>query len=97
MNNRRKNHHRGNMKEAVKRDVSRRSRREDPHRSFWRSLGVLGMVGWPIALASAGGAILGRYLDIHFATGVRFTLMLVTAGALIGSYTAWRIVRDLEK
>lgn len=81
------------VRRAVRRDFSRHARREEGHRTFWRSLGVLGMVGWPIALASVGGAVLGRYLDAHFQTGVRFTLMLLTAGAIVGSYTAWRALK----
>ena len=84
------NHHRDNARNAVKRDFKRHARREEDHREFWRSLGMLGMVGWPIALATVGGAFLGRYLDERFETGVRFTLVLLTAGAMIGSYTAWR-------
>jgi ATP synthase protein I len=85
------------MREALKRDVSRRTKREPEGRSFWHSLGVLGMVGWPIALLSVGGAFLGRSLDGHFNTGVRFTLILITAGAAIGSYTAWRVLEDRQK
>jgi ATP synthase protein I len=81
------------MRHAVKRDLSRHARREEGHRTFWQSLGVLGMVGWPIALASVGGALGGRYLDDRFGTGVQFTLMLLTAGAIIGSYTAWRALK----
>ena len=87
------NHHRNDMRRAVKRDFSRHARREEGHRTFWQSLGVLGMVGWPIALASVGGALAGRYLDDRFGTGVRFTLMLLTAGAMIGSYTAWQALK----
>jgi ATP synthase protein I len=85
------------MREALKRDISRRAQREPGGRSFWHSLGVLGMVGWPIALMSVGGAFLGRYLDVRFNTGVRFTLMLITAGAAIGSYTAWRVLEERQK
>ncbi len=77
---------------AVRRDGSRLARREKGHRSFWRSLNVLGMVGWPIALGSVGGALLGRYLDTQFATGVRYTLMLMTAGVLAGCFAAWKTV-----
>ena len=77
---------------AVRRDSSRLARRETGHRSFWRSLGVLGMVGWPIAMGSVGGALLGRYLDTRFATGVRYTLMLLTAGVLLGCFAAWKAV-----
>jgi ATP synthase protein I len=97
VSNRGPNHHRGNMKRAVERDFARRARREEGHRSFWKSLGVLGMVGWPIALASAGGAILGRYLDTRYGTGVHFTLTLLTAGALLGSYIAWRTVGEQRR
>ena len=93
MSTERGNHHRNDMRRAVKRDFSRHARREEGHRSFWQSLGVLGMVGWPIALASVGGALAGRYLDRRFATGVQFTLMLLTAGAILGSYTAWRALK----
>jgi predicted F0F1-ATPase subunit len=85
------------MREALKRDISRHARREQSNRSFWHSLGVLGMVGWPIAFMSVGGVLLGRYLDVRCATGVRFTLMLLTAGVAIGSYTAWRVLEERRK
>jgi hypothetical protein len=55
------------------------------------------MVGWPIAFMSVGGVLLGRYLDVRCATGVRFTLMLLTAGVAIGSYTAWRVLEERRK
>ena len=87
------NHHRNDMRRAVKRDLSRHARREEGHRAFWQSLGLLGMVGWPIAMATVGGALAGRYLDDRFQTGVKFTLMLLTAGAMFGSYTAWRALK----
>jgi ATP synthase protein I len=51
------------------------------------------MVGWPIALASVGGALAGRYLDGRYQTGVRYTLMLLTAGAILGSYLAWHALK----
>lgn len=77
---------------AVHRDRSRLARRETGHRSFWQSLSVLGMVGWPIAIGSVGGALLGRYLDSNFQGGVRYTLMLMMAGVLLGCFTAWKTV-----
>jgi ATP synthase protein I len=93
MGNSSRNHQRGDMRRAVRRDLSRHARREEGHRTFWQSLGMIGMVGWPIALATVGGALAGRYLDEVFQSGVRFTLMLLTAGALLGSYTAWRALK----
>ena len=93
MNNGPQNHHRSDMRRAVERDFSRHARRERGHRTFWQSLGLLGMVGWPIAIASVGGALVGRYLDNRFDTGVKFTLMLLTAGTMAGCYTAWRALK----
>lgn len=77
---------------AVRRDAQRLARRETGHRSFWRSLGVIGMVGWPIAMGAVGGSFGGRYLDTYFQTGIRFTLMLMTVGVTVGCIAAWRSV-----
>lgn len=79
---------------SLERDVGRLKRREPSAESFWRSLSVLGTVGWSIALPAAAGAWLGHRLDLRFDTGVRFTLMLLTAGVMIGSVVAWRVVRS---
>jgi ATP synthase protein I len=84
---------RPDLRKSLARDVSRRKRRESGHRSFWRSLGVLGMVGWPIAVGASGGAILGHWLDHHFGSGIRYTLILLTLGVTIGCLAAWRAVR----
>ncbi len=77
---------------AVQRDSSRLSRREQGHRSFWRSLNVIGMVGWPIVLATVGGVWLGRYLDMRLESGIRFTLLLLMVGALLGAFVAWKAI-----
>jgi ATP synthase protein I len=79
-------------REAVDRDRSRMARRDPRNRSFWRSLNVLGMVGWPIVIALVSGTFLGRYLDERYGTGIRFTLMLMMVGLLIGCYTAWKSI-----
>jgi len=79
---------------SLDRDVDRYARRERSSETFWRSLSVLGTVGWSIVLPAAGGAWLGHRLDLRFGTGVRFTLMLLTAGVMIGSVVAWRVIRS---
>jgi ATP synthase protein I len=87
------NYRRPDVRDAVRRDFRRQARREPHQRAFWRSLGVLGMIGWPIALAAVGGAVAGRWLDVQLGTGVRLTLTLLTAGTMAGCYAAWRFVR----
>jgi ATP synthase protein I len=85
---------RPDARRSLDRDVDRYDRREPAGQAFWRSLSVLGTVGWSIALPAAAGAWLGHRLDLRFDTGVRFTLILLTAGVMIGSVVAWRVVRS---
>jgi predicted F0F1-ATPase subunit len=83
---------RKDARRSFARDLRRYHRREPEHR-FLRSLALIGSVGWPIAGLSLGGALLGRHLDERYATGVRFTLMLLVAGAALGTLAAFRIVK----
>jgi ATP synthase protein I len=83
---------RNDLASALERDFERRRRREKGHRSYWRWLGVLGMVGWPIAFMTVGGALLGHYLDVRFNLGIQFTLLLLTIGVVIGSLVAWNVI-----
>lgn len=87
---------RPDLRAALESDAARLARREVGHTSFWRSLGVLGMVGWPIALLSVGGALFGQYLDSRWNTGVRFTLLLLMVGTGIGSFIAWKTLKQPE-
>ena len=79
-------------RERTRRDLERRRRRA-PDSHFWRSLALLGSVGWPVVLLATGGALLGRVLDLRWGTGVRLSVALLTLGALAGSLLAWRSVR----
>jgi ATP synthase protein I len=85
---------RPDARRSLERDIGRLARRERSAASFWRSLSVLGTVGWSIALPAAAGAWLGHRLDVHFESGVRFTLMFLAAGVILGSAIAWRVVRE---
>ncbi len=88
---------RPDARRSLERDVDRLGRREPSAASFWRSLSVLGTVGWSIALPAAAGALLGHRLDLRLESGVRFTLMLLVAGVMLGSIIAWRVVREHRK
>lgn len=86
--------HRPDVRGSFDRDVDRLERRDPSGASFWRSLSVLGTVGWSIALPAAGGAWLGHRLDQRLQGGVSFTLMLLMAGVMFGSFVAWRVIRE---
>lgn len=63
------------------------------HLTFWQGLGLVGSVGWMVALPAVGGALLGRWLDKQFASGVFWTLSLLVIGIAVGSASAWRQVK----
>ena len=77
------------LRDVLRKDSARRARREVGPRTFWRSLGIIGMVGWPIALASVAGALFGRSLDSRWQTAPQFTLLFLMVGVAVGCYVAW--------
>ena len=84
---------RPDLKRAMRKDIERFRSREKGHGTFWRSLSILGGVGWPIVLLTAGGAILGHYLDRRWDTGIHMTLILLFVGVVLGSAAAWHMVQ----
>lgn len=85
-------HRRGDLREALRKDLERRERASDS-REFWRALALLGSVGWPIALLAAGGAWLGHRLDARWRSGLQFTLLFLMLGVALGGVAAWRLLR----
>ncbi|HTY16733.1 MAG TPA: AtpZ/AtpI family protein [Myxococcota bacterium] len=77
--------------------MSRYARREPSGATFWRSLSLLGTVGWSISIPAVLGAWLGHRLDVRFETGVHFTLILLTLGVIIGSVVVWRVLRSHQE
>lgn len=84
---------RPNLKRSLSAAFRQIERGEQRHRSFWKSLAILGSVGWPIVALTAGGGWLGHWLDQRFHTTPCWALILLTIGAIMGTYTAWRSVR----
>ena len=79
----------------TKRRRIERARRERD-RSFWRHLGLIGVVGWSVSVPALLGALLGRWLDGKYGTDYRFTLGLIVLGLGVGMANAWRSVKREE-
>ena len=58
-------------------------------RSIWFGLGMLGLVGWSVAVPTLLGVALGIWIDNHFLSRYSWTLMLLVIGLLIGCLIAW--------
>ena len=81
---------------SVRRDADRLAHRQRNDVSFWRSLNVIGAVGWPIVAATVGGALIGRWMHAHWNTGLGVTALLVGVGAAIGMVVAWHLVHPRQ-
>ncbi|MDY0166149.1 MAG: AtpZ/AtpI family protein [Thermoguttaceae bacterium] len=66
-------------------------------RNVWFGLGMMGLIGWSVAIPTLLGAALGRWLDHHYPQGRSWTLALLVAGLAVGCFNAWYWVAKEEK
>ena len=72
--------------------------------TVWSGLGMMGLVGWSVAVPTLLGAASGIWLDKHYPGIHSWTLTLLIVGLFIGCLNAWHWVakedramrRDLE-
>ena len=83
------------MASAVRKRRERRDRllREGP-RALLRNLGLVGSLGWLLVLPPLGGALLGRWLDNRYSSGVFWSATLIFCGAALGAGLVWQKVRQ---
>jgi len=58
----------------------------------WFGLGMMGLIGWSVAVPTLLGAALGYWLDKHHPSEHGWTLALLAAGLTIGCWNAWHWV-----
>jgi ATP synthase protein I len=59
---------------------------------IWFGLGMMGLVGWSVAVPTLAGAALGIWIDDHYPGSHSWTLALLVAGLCIGCANAWHWV-----
>ena len=62
------------------------------NRTVWFGLGMMGLVGWSVAIPTLLGAALGIWLDQRYPEGRYWTLALLVVGLSIGCLNAWHWV-----
>ncbi len=60
--------------------------------TVWSGLGMMGLVGWSVAVPTLLGAALGVWLDQHYPGSRSWTLMLLAIGLGLGCFNAWHWV-----
>ena len=82
-------------------EVARKEKRKlkalHENSSVWSGLGMIGMIGWSIAVPSLLGAALGIWLDKTHPQSFSWTLSLLIAGVLTGSIIAWYWIDKEDK
>ncbi len=71
--------------------------RRNSTRTVWFGLGMMGLIGWSVAIPTLLGAALGLWLDKRYPGGHSWTLALLVAGLVIGCYNAWHWVAKEDK
>lgn len=57
--------------------------------SVWFGFGMMGVIGWSIAVPTLLGVSLGIWIDKNYLHERSWTLALLLAGLAIGCFTAW--------
>lgn len=71
--------------------------RRNSTQGVWFGLGMMGLIGWSVAIPTLLGAALGLWLDRRFPGGRAWTLALLVAGLSIGCLNAWFWVSKEDK
>jgi ATP synthase protein I len=66
-------------------------------RTVWFGLGMMGLIGWSVAIPTVLGAALGLWLDSRHQGSHSWTLMLLVIGLIIGCLNAWHWVAKEDK
>lgn len=65
--------------------------------TVWSGLGMMGMVGWSVAVPTLLGAALGLWLDKHHPGAHSWTLTLLAIGLGLGCLNAWHWVAKEDR
>ncbi|NUN14258.1 MAG: AtpZ/AtpI family protein [Myxococcales bacterium] len=75
-----------------------RKQRARRHRStVWFGLGLMGLVGWSIAIPTVAGIALGMWLDGNHPGPRSWTLTLLVAGLVLGCLNVWRWIANEQE
>jgi ATP synthase protein I len=58
----------------------------------WQGLGMMGIVGWSVALPTLLGLTLGLWMDNAYSGTYAWTLNLLLLGMIFGCFIAWHWV-----
>jgi ATP synthase protein I len=92
------NQRRGSYAEQVGAKAARKAKAQrHADRGVWFGLGMMGLIGWSVAIPTLLGAALGLWLDGKHRDSHAWTLALLMAGLVIGCLNAWHWVTRQDR
>ena len=77
---------------GAKEDRKIKARRERA-RGVWFGLGMMGVIGWSVAVPTLIGVAIGVWIDTRYPGPISWTLVFLSAGLIVGCANAWYWVR----
>ncbi len=77
------------IKEIVAKQNRKLKARQQDNHSVWFGLGMLGLVGWSVAIPTVIGVAIGIWIDKTWPSRYSWTLMMLLAGLAVGCLNAW--------
>jgi ATP synthase protein I len=74
--------------------AARKLRARQSTQGVWFGLGMMGIIGWSVAVPTLLGAALGLWLDKHHPGKHGWTLALLVGGLALGCLNAWHWVAN---
>lgn len=71
--------------------------RRDRAKGIWFGLGMMGVIGWSVAVPTLAGVLLGVWIDINYGGPISWTLTLLFVGLGVGCINAWYWVKKGQK
>jgi ATP synthase protein I len=80
-------------------DMATRKLKAQRHvtKTVWSGLGMMGLIGWSVAIPTLLGAALGLWLDKQHPGEHSWTLALLAIGLGLGCFNAWRWIVKEDK
>jgi|SRR5665647_114958 len=67
-------------------------------RTVWFGLGMMGLIGWSVAIPTLIGVTVGLWLDKYYPVSFSWTLTMLIIGLFIGCLNAWYwVVRERKE
>ncbi len=84
-------------RQASRKEARKLKARGRKQEGVWFGLGMIGLIGWSVALPALAGALLGAWIDRTWPSRYSWTLMLLLGGIILGSLNAWYWVGQERK